>query len=124
MTAMRAMVCFLSTGSSIARRYWAGSFPRMDQMSSRVVLGAPGGDLVQRDGCRDSGVQRLGGRVDRDRDDLVAGFAHQPRETLALRTDHDHDGSVGERERGQRDVAPAIEPEDEHALLLEFLESR
>ena len=54
--------------------------------------------LVQRDGCRDPGVERLGGRRDRDRDDLVARLGDQAREPLALGADDDHDRAVGQLE--------------------------
>ena len=49
-------------------------------------------DLVERDARRETGIERLDRRAHRDRDDLVAGLAHEPREPLALRTGDDDEG--------------------------------
>ena len=73
------------------------------------------GHLEQGDACGHAGVERLDGRRDRDRRDRVALLADQPRQALALGADHEHQRVGGVRQVGDRDVAAAVQADDEHA---------
>src|SRR5690606_35720085 len=81
-----------------------------------------GRDLVERNRRGNTGVQRLGRRRDRNRDDLVAVLGDETRQTVALATDHDQQRAVGQLDLGHLHIAATVKAEHEDALLLELLD--
>src|SRR5680860_754225 len=83
---------------------------------------AAAGHFIEGDAGGDTGIEALHGRGHRDRHDLVAGLADQPRQPLALGPDHDDQGLLGQLEIRQLHVAIHVETQNEEAGLAEVLQ--
>ena len=86
------------------------------------ALRAQGRHLVQGNARGDGRVERLDGRRDRDRHDLIAGLAHEAGQARALGTSHDHEGAVRQRQAAQGRVAAAVEADHKVTGRLGLLE--
>src|SRR5688500_5203275 len=72
----------------------------------------PPRNLVGRDRGGGGDVQRPQPTLERDGGDDVAALPDEPRKPRTLRSQHEHDRIGGERELGDRRVAPTVEPDD------------